>query len=73
MNVTFADISLARQGTLAVLVTEGASLRGVAADLDAKLGGALKRAMKAANFSGKSGTVRLTQLIRRARCGARGE
>jgi len=57
MNVTFADISFARQGTLAVLVTEGASLRGVASDLDAKLGGALKRAMKAANFSGKSGSV----------------
>lgn len=57
MNITFADISLARPGALAVLVTEGAALRGIAADLDGKLGGALKRAMKAAGFTGKSGTV----------------
>ncbi|MEQ8267824.1 MAG: leucyl aminopeptidase [Parvibaculum sp.] len=57
MNITFADISLAKPGTLAVLVTEAAALRGVAADLDGKLGGALKRAMKAAGFTGKSGTM----------------
>ncbi|MBX3446900.1 MAG: leucyl aminopeptidase [Parvibaculaceae bacterium] len=57
MNIAFADISLAKPGALAVLVTEGASLRGVAADLDGKLGGALKRAMKAAGFTGKAGSV----------------
>lgn len=57
MNVSFADISLTRPGALAILVTEGAALRGIAADLDGKLGGALKRAMKAAGFTGKSGTV----------------
>ena len=57
MNIAFADISLARQGALAVLVTEGTTLRGVAAELDGKLGGALKRAMKAASFTGKAGSV----------------
>ncbi len=57
MNVTFADISLSKQGALAILVTEGSTLRGVAAELDAKLGGALKRAMKAASFTGKAGSV----------------
>jgi len=57
MNVTFADISLTKQGALAVLVTEGTTLRGLSADLDAKLGGTLKRAMKAAGFTGKAGTV----------------
>ncbi|WP_333666580.1 leucyl aminopeptidase [Parvibaculum sp.] len=56
MNITFADISLAKPGALAVLVTEGAALQGVAADIDGKLGGALKRAVKAAGFTGKSGT-----------------
>tara|TARA_R110002110_G_scaffold182692_7_gene389131 strand:- start:2446 stop:3939 length:1494 start_codon:yes stop_codon:yes gene_type:complete len=57
MNTSFADISLARPGALAVLVTEGAALPAVASDLDGKLDGALKRAMKAAGFTGKSGTV----------------
>ena len=57
MNIAFADISLAKPGALALLVTEGAALRGVAADLDGKLGGALRRAVKAAGFSGKSGSV----------------
>ncbi|MDO8838237.1 MAG: leucyl aminopeptidase [Parvibaculum sp.] len=57
MNISFADISLAKSGALAVLVTEGAALRGAAADLDAKTGGALKRAMKAAGFSGKVGAM----------------
>ena len=57
MNVTFADISLSKQGALAILVTEGSTLRGVAAELDSKLGGALKRAMKAASFTGKAGSV----------------
>jgi len=57
MNISFADISLTKPGTLAVLVTEGASLRGAAADLDGKTGGVLKRAMKADGFSGKAGSV----------------
>ncbi|WP_339829363.1 leucyl aminopeptidase [uncultured Parvibaculum sp.] len=57
MNISFADISLAKAGALAVLVTEGATLRGAAADLDGKTGGTLKRAMKAAGFSGKAGSV----------------
>ncbi|MDP2122953.1 MAG: leucyl aminopeptidase [Parvibaculum sp.] len=57
MNISFADISLAKSGALAVLVTEGTALRGAAADLDGKTGGALKRAMKAAGFSGKVGAM----------------
>ncbi|MFN3628400.1 MAG: M17 family peptidase N-terminal domain-containing protein, partial [Parvibaculum sp.] len=57
MNIAFAEISLAKPGALAVLVTEGTTLRGVAADLDDKLGGALKRAVKAAGFTGKSGSI----------------
>lgn len=57
MNISFADISLAKSGALAVLVTEGATLRGAAADLDGKTGGTLKRAMKAAGFAGKAGSV----------------
>jgi len=57
MNISFADISLTKSGALAVLVTEGTALRGAAADLDGKTGGALKRAMKAAGFTGKVGAM----------------
>ncbi|MDR3498550.1 MAG: leucyl aminopeptidase [Parvibaculum sp.] len=57
MNISFAEISIAKPGALALVVAEGASLSGVAAELDRKTGGALKRAMKAANFTGKSGSV----------------
>ncbi|MCE9651095.1 MAG: leucyl aminopeptidase [Parvibaculum sp.] len=57
MNISFADISLGKPGALALVVAEGASPTGVAADLDRKTGGAIKRAMKSSNFTGKSGSV----------------
>ena len=57
MNISFTDISLTKTGALAVLVTEAASLRGVAAEIDKKADGALRRAMKAANFTGKADSV----------------
>lgn len=56
MNISFSDISIAKTGALAVLVGETASPRGIAADLDKATKGALKRAMKAADFTGKAGT-----------------
>ncbi len=56
MKISFADISIGKTGALALVVTEGATPTGVAADLDRKTGGAVKRAMKAAGFSGKSGS-----------------
>ncbi|MBI1261541.1 MAG: leucyl aminopeptidase [Rhizobiales bacterium] len=56
MNISFSDISIAKTGALAVLVGETASPRGIAADLDKATKGALKRAMKAADFTGKPGT-----------------
>lgn len=57
MNISFADVSLTKPGALALLVTEGNALAGAAAELDRKTGGALKRAVKAANFSGKAGSA----------------
>ncbi|MGB5949975.1 MAG: leucyl aminopeptidase [Parvibaculum sp.] len=57
MNISFADVSLAKAGALALVVTEGNALSGAAADLDRMSGGALKRAVKAADFTGKAGSV----------------
>ena len=56
MKISFADISLSKSGAVALVVPEGATPKGVAADFDSKTSGAVKRAMKAAGFSGKSGT-----------------
>ncbi|MCE9648286.1 MAG: leucyl aminopeptidase [Parvibaculum sp.] len=57
MNISFADISLGKTGALALVVVEGANPTGVAAELDRKTGGAIKRAMKSSSFTGKSGSV----------------
>ena len=57
MNISFADISLGKPGALALVVTEGANPAGVAAELDRKIGGAIKRAMKSSQFTGKAGSV----------------
>lgn len=57
MNISISDISIAKTGALALLVGEAASLKGIALDLDKATGGAIKRAMKAADFTGKSGSV----------------
>lgn len=56
MKISFADISIGKTGALALIVTEGATPTGVAADLDRKTDGAVKRAMKAAGFTGKAGS-----------------
>jgi leucyl aminopeptidase len=52
---TFAAATLPKAGSFAVPVPEGGSLTGLAAALDKTLGGALTRAMEAADFTGKSG------------------
>lgn len=57
MKISFADVSLGKTGSLALLLPEGASFTGKAAELDRKTSGALKRAAKASDFSGKSGSV----------------
>ena len=57
MNISFTDISLTKTGALAVVVTEAASLKGAAAEIDKKTDGALKRAMKVAGFTGKADSV----------------
>jgi leucyl aminopeptidase len=51
----FADAVLPKSGTFVVPVPEGGGLTGLAAALDKALAGALKRAMAAAEFTGKSG------------------
>ncbi len=55
MNVSFADITMPKSGALAVFVAEGKALTGVASDVDKKMDGALKRAIKAAGFKGAKG------------------
>jgi len=57
MKISFSDISVGKSGALAVIVTEGATPLGTLADLDRKAGGAIKRAMKATDFTGKSSSV----------------
>ena len=57
MNLSFADIAMPKTGALAVLVAEGKALSGAAADIDKKTAGALKRAMKAAEFKGAKGQI----------------
>ena len=57
MKISFADATLGKTGALALIVSEGAAPSGLAGDLDKKTGGAVKRAMKAASFTGKSGSV----------------
>jgi len=57
MNISFADVSLTKPGAVALVVTEGNALTGAAGELDRKTGGALKKAVKSANFTGKAGSV----------------
>jgi leucyl aminopeptidase len=57
MNISFADVSLAKSVALAIAVAEGSTLAGYGAELDRKTGGAIKRAIKAAGFTGKAGTA----------------
>ena len=55
MKLTFANPSLPAQGIVAVTAFDGGKLSKSAAALDAKLGGAITRAAKAAKFTGKAG------------------
>ena len=57
MKISFSDISVGKSGALAVVVTEGATMTGALGDLDRKTGGAIKRAIKATDFTGKSGSI----------------
>ncbi|HUD50804.1 leucyl aminopeptidase, partial [Parvibaculum sp.] len=57
MNISFADVSLTKPGAVALVVTDGNVLSGAAGELDRKTGGALKKAVKSANFTGKTGSV----------------
>ncbi|HBM89702.1 MAG TPA: leucyl aminopeptidase, partial [Rhodobiaceae bacterium] len=57
MNVTFADFSLPKTGAVAVFAVEGKPLGGRAAEIDKKTGGALKRAIKGAEFKGTKGQM----------------
>jgi len=57
MNVTFADFSTPKTGALAVFAAEGKPLSGQAAEIDKKTGGALKRAIKAADFKATKGQM----------------
>jgi leucyl aminopeptidase len=53
MKVAFAAPKAPKSGVCAVIAGEGGKLDGVAARIDADLGGALTRAIKAAKFEGK--------------------
>jgi leucyl aminopeptidase len=57
MKISFADAPLATTGSVAFLLPEGTALAGSAAELDRKTNGALKRAMTAADFKGKNGSI----------------
>ncbi|MEQ9574328.1 MAG: M17 family peptidase N-terminal domain-containing protein, partial [Rhodospirillales bacterium] len=55
MKITFANPALPAQGVVVVTAAEDAKLSKSAAALDAKPGGAITRAAKAAKFKGKAG------------------
>ena len=53
MNITFAKIAVPAQGAVVLPVGDGGRLGSAGAALDKRTGGALSRAMKAAEFRGK--------------------
>ena len=53
LEFVFAKATLPKTGTIAVPLSEGAALTGLAAALDKALAGAIKRAIEAAEFTGK--------------------
>jgi leucyl aminopeptidase len=55
IEIGFASAELPKSGALALLIGEDAGLTGMAASLDAALGGGLARAMAAGAFKGKRG------------------
>ena len=54
MKFTFSDLSLPQAGSIALPVLADRTLTKTGADLDAKTGGILTRAMAANKFSGKT-------------------
>jgi leucyl aminopeptidase len=55
LDIAFAKIVLPKSGVVVLPLAEAAELAGTAAALDKALGGGVKRAMEAADFSGKKG------------------
>ncbi|MFW6027460.1 MAG: leucyl aminopeptidase [bacterium] len=55
MDISFAKYAPPKSGALAIFVTEGSKLTGLARELDESLGGALGRAAKASRFKGGCG------------------
>ena len=55
LDLAFVKPALPRGGALVLLVAENSGLGGLAADLDAAAGGAVKRALAAAEFKGRKG------------------
>ena len=55
LDVAFVKPALPRGGALVLPVAENSGLGGLAADLDAAAGGAVKRALAAAEFKGRKG------------------
>jgi leucyl aminopeptidase len=53
MKVSFVSATLPKSGVVVLLVPEGAGLLGLAALADERCGGQVKRAMKAADFTGR--------------------
>ncbi|MDE1172689.1 MAG: leucyl aminopeptidase [Parvibaculaceae bacterium] len=56
MNISFAEFSVPKTGSLILLVTEGRTLTGRAAEVDKATAGAVSRAAKASAFTGKAGS-----------------
>ena len=57
MKTTFTAISAPKTGALVLGATDGGKLTATGVDIDRKVGGALKRAIKASRFSGKNGQL----------------
>lgn len=55
MKISFAELDLAKKGTLVVGIAADRALTASAAVLDARIGGAISRAVAASRFTGKSG------------------
>ena len=55
LDITFVKPALPRGGALVLPVAEDSALGGLGADLDAAVGGAVKRALDAADFKGRKG------------------
>ncbi len=55
LDIAFAKAVLPKTGSLILSIAEGLELSGLAATLDETLGGGLRRALEAAQFTGKTG------------------